>query len=91
MDFLHRELALQTGDVVEVALDHAANVQLLDPSNFLAYQERRPYRYHGGHATQSPFRIKAPHAGNWHLVIDLGGGPGSVRASVAVLSGAGVS
>lgn len=88
MDYLHHELNLNAGDVVEVTLDHPANVQLLDPSNFLAYQQRRAFRYWGGHATKSPFRITAPNTGKWHLVIDLGGGAGAVRASVRVLTGA---
>lgn len=91
MEYLHQELDLQPDDMVAVILDNAANVMLLDPSNYLAYQERRSYRYHGGHATQTPFRIRAPHAGKWHVVVDLGGGPGIVRASVRVISGAAVA
>src|SRR5262249_52892502 len=91
MTFLQQELDLKADDVVEVTLDHAANVQLLDPNNFLAYQQRRPYHYHGGYATRSPFRIRAPHAGRWFLVIALGGGSGTVRASASVLSGETVS
>jgi hypothetical protein len=88
VDHLRQELELQADDVVQVTLDHPANVQLLDPSNYLAYQQGKHYRYHGGYVTQRSFRIKAPQAGKWFLVVDLGGGAGSVRASVAVLSGA---
>jgi hypothetical protein len=88
MEFLHKELDLSTGDVVEVTLDHAANVQLLDGPNYQDYRSRRQYRYHGGHATESPFRIVAPHPGHWHLVIDLGGNAGRVSASVRILSAA---
>ena len=84
MEYLHQQLDLAADDVVEVALDNAANVMLLDPTNFDAYQNRRPFRYRGGYATTSPFRIDVPHAGRWYLVVDLGGGPGAVRASVAV-------
>lgn len=88
MNYLHKELQLDAGDVVEVTLDHPANVQLLDSTNFDQYERGRPYRYHGGHARESPVRIAAPHGGRWYVVIDLGGGAGTVRASVAVLSGA---
>lgn len=84
MDYLHQQLDLSSDDVVEVTLDHPANVMLLDPDNFDAYQNRRAFRYHGGYAKTSPFRLTSPHPGNWHLVVDLGGGPGTVRASVAV-------
>ncbi len=87
MDHLHQEMDLHPDDVVEVTLDHPANVMLLDPSNYLAYQQKRTYRYHGGYATKSPFRIRAPYPGKWHLVVDLGGGPGVVRASGTVISG----
>ncbi len=87
MDYLHRDLGVIGPETtVEVTLDHPANVQLLDPNNFLAYENRRAYRYQGGHVTVSPFRIRPPHQGRWHLVIDLGGGPGAVRASVRTLS-----
>jgi Domain of unknown function (DUF1883) len=90
MNFLHKEFDLAAGDMVEVTLDHPANVQLLDPSNYQAYRNGRQYRYHGGHATVSPFRLAAPQAGHWHLVVDLGGNAGTVRASVRVLSSASV-
>ena len=74
-------------DLIEVSLDHPANVQLLDPSNLAAYKEGRPFKYHGGHAKVTPFRLRPPYQGQWYLVVDLGGGPGTVRASVRVLSG----
>jgi hypothetical protein len=86
MNYLHKTLDLSAGDVVEVTLDHPANVQLLDASNYAAYQAGQFYRYHGGHFTHSPARIDAPSDGRWHLVIDLGGGVGRVSASVSVLS-----
>jgi hypothetical protein len=91
MNFLERELTLTSDDLVEVTLDHPANVQLLDPSNFLAYKQGQPYRYRGGYVTQSPYRLRAPHGGKWHLVVDLGGGPGTVRASGVVVSSTPVS
>ena len=83
MEYLHQQLDLAADDLVEVALDNAANVMLLDPTNYEAYRNH-PFRYQGGYTTTSPFRINVPHAGRWHLVVDLGGGPGAVRASVAV-------
>ena len=85
MDYLHRELDLTAGDVVEVTLDSPANVILLDPPNFSAYQQRTPYHYFGGHARRSPVRLTAPREGTWHLVVDLGGYAGRVRAGIRVL------
>ena len=87
MEYLHQELDLSPEEVVEVTLDHPANVLLLGPDDYLAYEQKRPYRYYGGHVTQSPYRVPVPHAGKWHLVVDLGGGPGTVRAFARVITG----
>jgi hypothetical protein len=88
MEYLHQEYELHDGDAVEVNLaGNAANVLLLDPANFERYRQGGPYDYYGGYARTSPFRIQAPHAGKWHLVIDLGGGAGKVQASGRVVSG----
>lgn len=86
MNYLHKTLDLAAGDVVEVTLDHPANVQLLDPTNYDNYSRNQAYHYHGGYVTTSPVQIAAPAAGRWHLVVDLGGGVGSVRASLRILS-----
>jgi hypothetical protein len=88
MEYLHQEFDLRQGDVVEVTLSgNAANVLLLDPANYQAYREGRPYHYLGGYARSSPYRIQVPRAGHWHLVVDLAGGPGRVQASGQVISG----
>ena len=85
MNFLHYELNLDSDDMVEVTLDKQANVRLLDASNFADYESGRRHNYYGGLAKVSPIRLKPPHAGRWHLVIDLGGYAGTVRASVRTL------
>jgi Domain of unknown function (DUF1883) len=91
LDFLHQEFDLQAGDIVEVSLDAPANVMLLDPTNFSNYQEGLSYRYHGGHAETSPVRLLPPRSGSWHVVVNLGGYPGSVRAVVRVFRDQGVA
>jgi hypothetical protein len=88
MNFLHYEFNLSSGDFVEVTLDKQANVRLLDPANYSKYRNGEQHRYYGGLAKESPVRIPAPHAGHWHLIIDLGGYAGTVRASARVLQGA---
>jgi hypothetical protein len=88
MEYLHKEFDLSEGEAVEVNLaGNAANVMLMDPENFEKYRQGLPYRSYGGYARTSPFRIQAPHAGRWHLVIDLGGGAGTVQASGRVVAG----
>lgn len=87
MDFVHYDLnQLRGSEVVEVTLDSAANVRLLDSLNFRGYREGRQYTFYGGYVAQSPYRIQVPRSGVWHLVIDLGGYSGQVRSGVRVLS-----
>ncbi len=85
MNFLHYELNLESNDSVQVTLDNQANVQLLDSSNFQNYKNRRKYKYFGGLAKRSPFRVSPPHSGKWHLIIDRGGYSGTVKASIQVI------
>ena len=80
---------LPRGAIVEITLSgNAANVHLLDSSNFSSYRAGRHYRTYGGNTRQSPVRLATPHSGHWHVAIDYGGLPGSGRASVRVLPGA---
>jgi len=88
MDHLHQEFDAGPSDVIEVTLDHAANVLLMDETNYRRYQRGDDYRYYGGYAEQSPARLVPPRDGRWHLVIDLGGYPGSVRAGARVVQNA---
>jgi hypothetical protein len=86
MNFIHYDLGqLGPGQVVEVSLNIAANVQLLDPSNFNLYRSGASFKYFGGHQTSSPCRILVPTSGHWHLAIDLGGASGNLRSEVRVL------
>ena len=85
MNFLHYEVDLRNDEAVRVTLDKRANVRLLDSHNFQKYRNGSEHTYYGGQAIRSPFLITAPRAGHWHVVIDLGGYAGSVRASVGVI------
>ena len=91
MNHLHYEVDAKAGDVVQVDLDRAANVQLLDPANYEHYKRGEKFRYHdGGYVTTTPVHLTVPHDGRWHVVIDLGGGAGHVRALAKLLAGSGV-
>jgi hypothetical protein len=89
MQFQQYDLgSLNGGEVVEVILQgNAANVQLMDSSNFQNYKSGRKYTYYGGHVTRSPYRINVPRSGRWHVAIDLGGYAGRINSSVRVLPG----
>lgn len=86
MGFLHSDLGnLNDNQVVQVTLDRAANVLLMDSTNFSSYRQGGSFRYFGGQAVRSPVRLPVPHSGHWHVAIDLGGGGGSIRSDVRVL------
>lgn len=72
-EFLHYNLNLTSGNVVEVTLDKQANVRLMDDINFTKYKKGMQHQYYGGYTTKSPARLTAPRSGHWNLVIDLGG------------------
>lgn len=90
MNFQHYDLGDRSrGEIVEVTLSGtAANVQLMDSSNFSSYKAGRRYNYHGGHTRRSPVRLPIPRSGHWHIAIDLGGHRGTVKSAVNVLPGA---
>jgi Domain of unknown function (DUF1883) len=87
MIHLHQELDAGPHDVIEVTLNGQANVLLLDTDNYDRYRRSEHYRYHGGLAKASPVRLVPPSDGHWHVVVDLGGFPGRIRADVVLFQG----
>lgn len=86
MEFLKWDLGYRNGgEVVEIELDKAANVQVMDSGNFNNYRYGQGHRYYGGYVTRSPYRVTLPRPGHWYVTVDLGGYAGSVRAGVQVL------
>jgi hypothetical protein len=68
------------GEAFEVELSgSAANVLLLDSSNYSAFKAGRQHRYVGGLATRSPVPLAIPHNGHWYIVIHMAGLQGTVR------------
>ena len=90
MKFVHTDLGnRRAGEIVEITLSgSAANVRLLDSSNFSSYRNGRRHRYYGGLARQSPVRLQIPHSGHWHVTVDMQGLRGNVRSSARVLPSA---
>lgn len=82
-DFGH----LEKGQIVEVQLSAAANVRLMDSTNYNNYKNGRKHRYYGGYVKKSPYRVAVPSSGHWYLTIDLGGYTGKVKHNARVLSG----
>jgi hypothetical protein len=89
-NFIHTDLGYQKrGDIVEVVLSgSAANVRLLDSSNFQRYRRGERHKYYGGLGSKSPVRLGIPHSGHWHVAVDVQGLRGTVRAGVSVVPAA---
>ena len=89
MKFIHTDLGnRRRGEIVEVTLTRAANVRLMNTSNFNNYKNGRKHTFHGGLAKRSPINIQIPSSGHWHLTVDMQGLKGSTKASVRILPGA---
>lgn len=88
MDFAHHDLGHRSsGEIVEVTLSGSpANVRLMDSSNLTKYRAGKDHTCYGGLVKRSPFHIKIPRSGHWHVAVDLLGlRGGRTRSSVRVL------
>lgn len=87
--FVHHDLGQRKGgEIVEVTLSgSAANVRLMDTSNFNSYRAGRQHRYQGGLVKRSPIRLQIARSGHWHVTVDLMGLRGNVRSSARILPG----
>ena len=89
MEFTYYDLGYKkAGEVVEVRLTSGANVRLMDTSNFNSYRNGRKYTYHGGLVKRSPFRLKIPRSGNWHVTVDVQGLRNGTKSSIRMVPGA---
>lgn len=90
MNFTYYNLGyIDRGTIVEVSLQgSAANVRLMDSSNFNSYKAGRQHRYQGGLANSSPVRLQVPSSGNWHVTVDMQGLRGTTRSSIRVIPSA---
>ena len=89
MQFIKHDLGHRAGgEIVEIILNgNAANVRLMDSSNFQSYRSGRRHSYIGGHAKRSPVRLQIPRSGHWYVAVDMGGYKGKVSSSVRMLPG----
>lgn len=73
----------RSGERIQVSLQgNAANVRLMDSSNYSNYRNGHQHHYYGGLARRSPIVLMIPRSGHWYITIDLAGLGGSVRSSI---------
>jgi len=75
---------VEQGNIIEVTLDKAANVRVMDSDNYESFRNRRSYTAIIYYITSSPFKIKLPRSAHWYVVVDPEDQPGSVVSSVKV-------
>jgi len=84
MEYLHYKVKTHSNSIIEVSLDKQANIKLMDNKNYQNYRMKKKYDFIGGLARVSPMVLKPPYKGEWHIVVDLEGMGGSVKAKVKV-------
>jgi hypothetical protein len=90
VQFTHYDLGQrQRGAAFRITLSgSAANVRLMDSSNFSNYKNGRRHSYHGGLMKKSPADFVIPRTGRWHITVDVAGLRGSTRSSIRQLPAA---
>ncbi|PAK27227.1 molecular chaperone Tir [Streptomyces sp. alain-838] len=86
MDYVVHDLGRQPkGATAVIKLSgSAANVRLMDSSNYQKYKAGRNPRFAGGLAKHSPVRLAIPRSGHWYVTVDMLGLRGRVRSSASV-------
>lgn len=89
MNFIQYDLgSRKSGEIIEVTLTAAANVRLMQSSDFNNYKNGRRHSYKGGLVKRSPYQIAIPSSGRWYLTVDMQGLRGSTKSSIQILPSA---
>jgi hypothetical protein len=84
---MHYEMKAGPDEIIQVSISRDANVRLLDPVNYAKYKLGKSYTATAGPETEGPVRFVPPFKGTWHVIVDMEGRMGTVRAFVDVLKG----
>ena len=85
MSFIHFTVKAGPDNIIQVSLSREANVRLMDSVNYQKYRLKKKYSFIGGMAMTPVFDLRPKNKGEWHVIVDLEGLEGEVRASVEVL------
>jgi hypothetical protein len=85
MNFLHYQVDTGPEHVIQVKLTGSAEVRLLDTMNFAKYKLGKSYAATAGPETTEIVKFVPPYKGKWHIVVDVGGRGGGVRALVDIV------
>lgn len=84
MRIQHYDLGIcEAGEEIEVTLvGGATRIRLMDPENFHHYRWGEFHEYYGGFVDRSPWTIRIPERGHWHLTVDAGEKIASIHSSI---------
>lgn len=85
MTFLHWKIPGNAGDMVRIQMDTPAYVRMLDPLNFEHYKRGSKFDGDGGWSDRLDVEFTLPYKGTFHVVVDLGGNAGSLKATCDVI------
>lgn len=85
MRFLHYTVRSGPDTIIQVNIDHRANIRLMDELNFHKYKLKKNYSFAGGLYDPPRAELRPSRQGEWHIVVDLEGLDGDVRAFVDLL------
>jgi hypothetical protein len=82
VEHLHTLGYIPRGYLVHITLSTDANVMLMDSGNYYRYEHGEPFTCVGGWTPGPAVRLAPPYAGRWNIVVDRGGDPMPLGASV---------
>ncbi|MBN2049848.1 MAG: DUF1883 domain-containing protein [Spirochaetales bacterium] len=85
MNFLHYQIHAGPENIVQVRIDKRANVRLLDTLQYQKYRRGKTLEGAGGETDPPGREFRVQNRDVWHVIIDLGGKEGTVKAQVNVL------
>ena len=81
-------MPMGTAISVEVTLNQAAYVYLVNAQGYQNYLEGKEFSYNGGYVSSSPYRIPIRSSNHWYVIVDNGENAiTGITANVKVKSG----
>lgn len=81
MTTLNWKVSGSPGDLVRVRIDRPAYVRLFDELNYAKFKRGSTHSGQGGWSDRLDVEFLLPYRGSFHVVVDLGGQAGEVKAT----------
>ncbi len=85
MNYLHYRMDAGPGALIQVKIEGKAHVRLLDLLNYYKYRVGKPYISAFVYQDTSLVQLSPPYRGEWHIIVDLDGKQGEIKAIVDVV------